>query len=73
MNDILRILYGDFDGKTNVEYGISGAVAVLPYVIPQLTLMYDSTNNIALGGGMALGTYMASRTESGKPLEVIQK
>lgn len=64
MNDILRILYGDFDKKQAFEYGIAAFVAGVPFIIPQLTIIDHKTNNISLGAGLALGTWMATRTEN---------
>ena len=68
MNDILRLLYGDFEGKANYQYGIAAAVAISPYVLPELTLMKEKSNNVTMGIGMGIGTYMANRTEHGEPI-----
>jgi len=69
INDIIRLLYGDFDGKSNFQYGIAGAVAAAPFIIPELTLMKDKTNNLTMGAGMGIGTWMANRTEHGQPIQ----
>lgn len=69
MNDVMRLLYGDFEGKENFQYGISGAVAISPYIISELTLMKDKTNNLTMGAGMGIGTWMANLTERGEPIQ----
>src|SRR4051812_45112324 len=69
MNDVMRLLYGDFNGKENFQYGIAAAVAVSPYVISDLTLMKEKTNNLTMGAGMGIGSWRASRTEHGEPLQ----
>ncbi len=68
LNDTLRIFYGDFDGKENFQYGLSAFVGAVPFIVPQMTLMDHRTNNVSLGAGMALGTYMANRTENKEPI-----
>lgn len=68
INDLIRILYGDFDGKQKIEYGLSGFVGISPFIIPQFTLFDNKSNNIAMASGMALGTYMANRTEHKEPI-----
>ncbi len=71
MNDILRVLYGDFDNKLNLQYGIAGSVAVSPFLIEQFTLLGNKTNNMAMGGGMMIGTYWANRTEHGQRIDPV--
>jgi hypothetical protein len=70
LNDIIRVLYGDFHQKRELEYGLAWAIAVSPYLIPQFTLFGHTTNNLAMGLGMGLGTFMANRSEHGHRLEL---
>ena len=66
LNDLLRILFGEIENKEQVQYGISGAVAVAPYIWDRLTLMGAKSNNVFMGSGMALGTMFALRSADHK-------
>ncbi len=71
LNDLIRILFGDMEKKEEIEYAISGLVAVSPYVYDRLALMGANSNNLFLGSGMAIGTMFANRSEEGKKVAPI--
>jgi hypothetical protein len=64
LNDSLRILYGDFDSKPLVEYGVATLVTISPYISPRFHLMGRAQNNYAMGIGMTIGTWLANQSEN---------
>jgi hypothetical protein len=68
INDLLRVLYGTFEHKSLLEYGLAGVIALSPYVINKFTLMHDKKNNMSMSIGMIIGTWLANSTEYGVKL-----
>lgn len=71
LNDIIRLLYGDFNEKHNFQFMIAGAVAGSGYLIPNIALFGDKNNNLFLGGGLALGHWWSELSEKGEKIEVV--
>lgn len=65
LNDILRILYGNFEHKKIVEYGIIGAISVMPNISNKLVLMENKTNNYFMSFGMIIGLQLCDISERG--------
>jgi hypothetical protein len=63
VNDFIRILFGEFKEKQQVEYGLASAIALAPYVSNSLILMGNKENNLFVGLGMAIGITLANTSE----------
>lgn len=73
LNDIFRLLYGDFYHKTEVEYGIAGLITIAPFIHDKFMILGHRSNNIMMGLGMAAGTYLANHSESLPKKEIGEK
>jgi hypothetical protein len=62
ISDVIRILVGDFEQKENLQYAISGFIAVAPLLSSKLEVFGSGQNNLALGLGMTAGTFILSRS-----------
>lgn len=71
LNDIVRILFGDFELKSPYQYAIAGLVGSSGYVLQPLAFFGDKNNNLFLGGGMMLGHWWSQLSESGKKIEIL--
>jgi hypothetical protein len=67
INDVFRILFGDFKEKEMIQYGIASVVAVAPYISPKLAVFKKRSNNLALGFGLATGTLIACMSAKQNP------
>lgn len=73
LNDIFRLLYGDFHHKTEVEYGLAGLITIVPFIHDQFKILDHKSNNIMMGLGMAVGTYLANHSEALPKKEIGEK
>ena len=67
INDVFRILFGEFKEKEMIQYGIASLVVAAPYVSPQLAVFKKRSNNIALGFGLGVGTMVACMSAKQTP------
>lgn len=70
LNDLLLLLYGDDDGKHDLQYILSTAIIAGPLVSPKFTILGNYSNNIMLGSGFFLGTYLSNRSEHKEGLPI---
>ena len=68
LHDILRILFGDFPNKKELEYAAGGVMGVSGFAYKPLAIYGDSINNLMLGSGFMIGTYWSCRSEERKPI-----
>lgn len=72
INDILRLLFGDFEYKSYLEAAIASFVVTSPFIHPRLIIAKQRTNNFALGAGMFVGTAFCYYSENKKGKQVLQ-
>lgn len=69
LNDLLLLLYGNFEDKEYLQYGVGVGVMSLPTITGGRLILFDNaSNNISMGAGIMLGTYLANRSENKEPL-----
>ena len=71
MNDIIRIIFGDFELKYPYQYMLAGIVGSSGYVLPEVAFFGDKNNNMFLGMGLALGQYWSNLSQKGEKIEVV--
>lgn len=63
LNDLLLLLYGDDSNKHDLQYIISSTIVAGPFISSRLNILGDYSNNLMLGSGFFLGTYLSNRSE----------
>ncbi len=73
INDVFRILFGDFREKEALQYGIATIVVVAPSLSDKLMIFGKKSNNYALGFGLGIGTMIACMSAKLQPKEEEKK
>lgn len=68
INDLIRILYGDYDNKFQSQLGAAALIGASGYLYDGFKLFDDRNNNVALGAGFATGSYFADQTQHGRKI-----
>jgi hypothetical protein len=66
LNDVLRVLLGDFNEKKLVQYGMAVLVASAPFIYSKLTILGKKENNVYMGLGMTIGAILSNVSEDKK-------
>lgn len=64
LNDLLLLLYGNFENKEHLQYGIGAGIMAAPTISDRLILFNNPSNNLSMGAGAIIGTYMVNRSEN---------
>lgn len=62
LNDVIKLLYGEFPYKEKIGYVLGTGIAAAPLLSPEFQLMKKGTNNLALGLGLFVGTLVSNST-----------